>query len=346
MMTPGAKKLTDPPENLKEAIDWVLRVSGGDSNNDDSAIKGLSEELIKLLDKDGSTLASEVNGIFSKARSGLQTATQKDAREAFMLNAYLSDISPYGRTLIEEELDHLKKALQKDVESPGGPSGCPITNLADGLKKFIGYQDSGGMPNGRSGIGSSNYESSYKSASESWNSLTTDQHRDCAAILLGIMPVLYFGLSYLYWWCEGTGGWAQHKIDGSGRGQEALKNFLEKVGFEAGKLNQSKKGSDIVQYINTGFNELTSRTNASSNDHPMFFGEHQKALETLPNSSSPITSLYLLSYYYITYPFHEVQSTSPATPSFAGYSGLSALAGGAYGFNLGGLGTLMSTLLA
>ncbi|GIX66389.1 variant erythrocyte surface antigen-1 family protein [Babesia caballi] len=354
----GPKKLTEPPQNLKEAIDWVLRLSGRDSGQENGdAIKGLSEELIKLLDKDASEVASEVDGIFSKARSGLQSATQKDAREAFMFKSYLSDITRYGRTLNVDDLGHFKKALQKDVSNPGEQSGGPISKLADGLKTLIGYQQNGQKPNGTNGIGSQNYESSYNSDNATWKSLTSSQREDCALILLGTMPVLYFGLSYLYWWCTAGSnsdpGWSQHKIDGSGgsppQNQQALKTFLEKVGFsEIQKLNETKQGSDIARFLN-GFTEL-SQGNPKSKSYPEFLGELQKkALESLPSQTKtdcPLTSLYLLSYYFITYPLYTVQYSRPGTPSFLGYSGLSALAGGAYGFNLGGLGTFMSALLA
>ncbi|GIX61412.1 extracellular matrix-binding ebh [Babesia caballi] len=348
----SGKSLTQPPGNLKEAIDWVLRVSGRDNGQkDNGAIKGLAKELIKLLDKDGSTLASEVSGIFSKARSGLQSAKQKDAREAFMLNAYLSDITRYGRTLNDEELDHLKTTLQKDVSHPGELSGGPISQLAEGMKKFIGYQGNG-KPNGNSGIGCEDYESSYNSATERWSSLNPSQHRICALILLGIMPLLYFGLSYLYWLCteEEEGGkdprWSNLKINGSGNNQDALKKFLEKVGFsDTSKLNSSKTGQNIVSFLKSGFTELKS-AKAASNSYATFLSELQKAELKSSSTSFPLISLYLISYYYITYPLYTVESTTPATPSFAGYSGVGALAGGAYGFNLGGLGTFMSALLA
>ncbi|GIX61897.1 variant erythrocyte surface antigen-1 family protein [Babesia caballi] len=353
------KSLTDAPENLKEAIDWVLRVSGRDSGQDDNdAIKGLAEEVKNLLDKDAGTLAIRVDGFFRTARSGLKSADRSTAREAFILKSYLSDITHYGRPLNEKQLGHLKEALQKDVEGPGASSGGPISNLADGLKTLIGYQGNGNTPDGNSGIGCQDYESSYKSATERWNSLTPDQHRTCALTLLGIMPVLYFGLTYIYWWCteesSSDPGWAQHKVDGSGasppQNKQALKTFLEKVGFsDITKLNGQKTGSEIVQFINTGFKEIQIRGNDAKESYSKFLGKLQKmALESLTSNpnSNPLTSLYLLSYYYITYPLHEVQSTSPATPSFLGYSGIAALAGGAYAFNLGGLGTFMGALLA
>ncbi|GIX64515.1 variant erythrocyte surface antigen-1 family protein [Babesia caballi] len=208
MVADQKKSLTQPPQNLKEAIDWVLRVCGRDGvKNDDNAIKGLAEELRNLLDKDAGTFAIRVNGFFGTARSGLQSADRSTAREAFILKSYLNNITSYGRTLNDTELDYLKTALEKDFESPGGQSGGPISQLAEGLKKFVGQN---------SGIGCQDYVYFYNSDNARWSSLTPSQREDCALILLGIMPVLYFGLTYIYWWCEGTGGWSQHKIDGSG----------------------------------------------------------------------------------------------------------------------------------
>ncbi|GIX65413.1 variant erythrocyte surface antigen-1 family protein [Babesia caballi] len=47
------KQLTDCPSNLKEAIDWILRVTGKDGGGGDNggAITKLSEEVKKLLDE-------------------------------------------------------------------------------------------------------------------------------------------------------------------------------------------------------------------------------------------------------------------------------------------------------
>ncbi|GIX62377.1 uncharacterized protein BcabD6B2_18120 [Babesia caballi] len=52
MSSPG-KQLTDCPSNLKEAIDWILRVTGKDGGGGDNggAITKLSEEVKKLLDE-------------------------------------------------------------------------------------------------------------------------------------------------------------------------------------------------------------------------------------------------------------------------------------------------------
>ncbi|GIX61812.1 variant erythrocyte surface antigen-1 family protein [Babesia caballi] len=51
-MTTGKNSLTQPPKNLKEAIDWVLCMSEKDVNGGGrDAIKKLAEQLISLLTK-------------------------------------------------------------------------------------------------------------------------------------------------------------------------------------------------------------------------------------------------------------------------------------------------------
>ncbi|GIX65577.1 variant erythrocyte surface antigen-1, alpha subunit [Babesia caballi] len=43
-------KLTDTPENIKEAIDWILRVAGRDRKAAAYSIASLSSEVFTLLD--------------------------------------------------------------------------------------------------------------------------------------------------------------------------------------------------------------------------------------------------------------------------------------------------------
>ncbi|GIX62504.1 uncharacterized protein BcabD6B2_19390 [Babesia caballi] len=213
-----------------------------------------------------------------------------------------------------------------------------ITDFAEGLNKFVDQNN---------GIVKSPYTPAYSKAA--WNSLTTSDKRECAAILLGIMPLVYIGLTYLYWQCEGKGGWVQESLnDGGGSNQGTLQQYMEALGYTDKDLNKSEKGQDIASHLQSTFSTELSTTDASSNEYPNFLKALQdKANQSqLPNTTSPLTSLYLISYYYITNFLYIVEPTSPASPSFLGYSGLAALAGGAYGFNLGGLGTFMSALLA
>ncbi|GIX65461.1 variant erythrocyte surface antigen-1 family protein [Babesia caballi] len=370
------KSLTQPPTNLKEAIDWVLRVSEKDSGkNDNDAIKGLAQEVINLLDKDAGEVAGGVWGVMGGVFDGLvkklnddSRSDQKPGQGTFkVLKAYLQtfkgnleSVRDYGSSLGEQDLSKLKGWLT-------GDSSGPIAKLADGLEKFIGYEG-GQVKNG--GIGKNgNYTSAYKSDPVDWKGLGDSDRRKCALIFLGISPILFYGLTYLYWWCEGTGGWS--KLDVSG-GSTTLSKYMTAIGFNDKYLNDSQSpGQKVAEIMKNAFQqELDSAmqsakseakqrataagsTSSSSSNHdpsyPMFLGAIEKndSSESYRPEHRP-----LLSSHRIVTPFftpndtYTVETTSPVTPSFAGYSGLTALAGGAYGLNIGGLNTFVSALLA
>ncbi|GIX64975.1 variant erythrocyte surface antigen-1 family protein [Babesia caballi] len=350
-MAAPEKKLTDPPENLKEAVDWVIKVEEVDG------VKGLAGTLQAMLNGDPGDVREEVINKFGEmSKSVIQKLhTNTSENRSLIFGSFFDKLSKGSDPFDFRIPAHISREKAKSVGAwassvKDNDLKTLIEGLASGLKTFIGWGQNG-KPDGNSGIGSSNYVSSYKSVTDKWNSLTSSQRKNCALTLLGIMPVLYFGLSYLYWLCTDEGNndprWSKHTINGDGNNQDALKNFLEKVGFsETSTFDQTKKGSDIVKHL-AGFNDLTT-AKAASNSYATFLSELQKqVLDSMPpNASRPLTSLYHISYNYITYPFYTVQSTNPATPSFHGYSGVAALAGGAYGLNLGGVGTFVSALLA
>ncbi|GIX61534.1 variant erythrocyte surface antigen-1 family protein [Babesia caballi] len=168
------------------------------------------------------------------------------------------------------------------------------------------------------------------------------------------MPVVYIGLTDLYWQCTPVAGnssndlWFKQQLSQNNE----LKKFLMAFGYAEKDLNNCKTGQMIATRLKDAFaNELWNAYNtaqpkqspSTSPTYPNFLGELKKPLESKPPqlTSCPLTSLYLISYYYITNFLYIVEPTSPASPSFADYSGTAALAGGAYGLNLGGLGTFM-----
>ncbi|GIX62988.1 uncharacterized protein BcabD6B2_24230 [Babesia caballi] len=88
MASPGGKKLTDCPSNLKEAIDWILRVTGKDGQvgGTGDGTTALSEQVKKLLEEVKSAdpkLSAEIKkvtealngsgaGLIAKLADGLQ----------------------------------------------------------------------------------------------------------------------------------------------------------------------------------------------------------------------------------------------------------------------------------
>ncbi|GIX61421.1 variant erythrocyte surface antigen-1 family protein [Babesia caballi] len=332
MSPSGQKSLIEAPINLKEAIDWVLR-----------AIKGLAEEVKKLLDKDASEVATGVLEVMGKSITNLADklgkATENQVRSFPVLQSYLrtfnenlENVRDYGSSVSDQDRDKLKGWLT------GQPSG-PIEKLAEGLGKLIGYQD-GQVKNG--GIGNqSEYQSKYDRNEAKWPQ-SPDDKRTCALIFLGIAPILFYGLTYLYWWCTDEGDWKSSSFSGSSS-TDALSAYLDAMGLKHSEFNQQKsQGSAISKVLDKALPELTK----NANEH---YPEYLRKLlnDALTKDDSPLSRCYrIVCPFFTPNDTYDVQSTSPASPSFTGYSGLSALAGGAYGLNLGGVGTFVSALLA
>ncbi|GIX65325.1 variant erythrocyte surface antigen-1 family protein [Babesia caballi] len=362
---------TDAPKNLKEAIDWILRVTGKDGDGGgqgNTAIEGLSKEVKNLLDKDAGEVASGVlevmGGVIDGLVKNLNNADgKKKPRQGtfkvlqFYIQIFkgkLENVRDYGSSVSEKELGELKDWLT------GGPSG-PIAKLAEVLATFIGWQ--GGQVTSQ-GIGKNgNYTSAYKSISVDWKALGDSDRRKCALIFLGIAPILFLFLTYLYWQCEGNDGWFKDSLS---KGE--LKTFMESdaMGFK-GQLNDSKKnGSDIAGILESAFSKFkTAHTTAQNGDlnatsHPVFFelvsakpaaGSYRAFLNALVMSAEspleyPLSCCHrIASTIFTPNDTYTVQSTNPASPSFLSYSGPAALAGSAYGFNVGGLNTFLNALL-
>ncbi|GIX64665.1 variant erythrocyte surface antigen-1 family protein [Babesia caballi] len=318
-MSAGKKKLTEAPTNLKEAIDWVLRVSGGD-------------------------LTYAIN------TSALNVALPK-----------LLEVPVNNEGFLVKSID----AIKLRDRNP-----CPITAVATGLQKFIGYEfkkdttkntytisigqngvvkqgviytSSNGKPQPQTPPSNGTYTSAYYSSS--WSTdievngvQTKDEKRNTCVINFFIaVEKIFEGLTELYYNCKTE--WAGQSLSGSS--DEGLKHFMDRNGFEKAKLNSNMTGEQIISKALNGLKEFdTAYDSAGSNPSLETFRSQLEQNAMSNPSNNPLSALYILA----TYAY--VQSTIPASPSFLGYSGTAALAGGAYGLNFAGLGTFMSALLA
>ncbi|GIX65369.1 uncharacterized protein BcabD6B2_48040 [Babesia caballi] len=335
MTTAGPKKLTDPPKDFKEAIDWVIKIN--DHTQD------LTTALDTLLNNDLGDVAVRVKGVYEGICEKFCNGCENGSTPDRILKYYLKNFETFEpvRRSGDETDEKMLKRLKGESES----LKASLSQLPENLKKFLGWKESSFDNSGIiKNSGTSSYTFAYQNAE--WKS---EEATECAVILLIVAPMLFFGLVYLYWQCAPGSGSSAPSISWSGQSlstDNALKKYMEALGYKE-NLN-GKTGQNIVGLIEKMFSGELSSDAASSKTYPNFFGKlHKKTVNSSPPSpSSPLTSLYLISYYYISYPLHDVQSSSPANPSFLGYSGPAALAGGAYGFNIGGLGTFVSALLA
>ncbi|KAK1940202.1 variant erythrocyte surface antigen-1 family protein, partial [Babesia divergens] len=201
------------PKNLRECIDWVLRATGKD---------GQTGQTDNNIDK-------------------LNNALNAELKE--------SDLT--------DELKELKA-------------------LASGLKDFIGYGSNGRLTG--TGIKGKSYESSYDSNNVTWKELCEECQcksvsnscscscpsvssvcdpsqccpdcdvRKAAKIFLGFLPSLYYALKYLNERCK-KGEWRDQKISQD----HSLGRFLVGMGYDLGKLDDSKNGSDIFDSLSSLF---------------------------------------------------------------------------------------------
>ncbi|GIX63604.1 variant erythrocyte surface antigen-1 family protein [Babesia caballi] len=303
-MTPG-KPLTTPPTNLKEAIDWVLRVSGGDGMRNDTDL--LATALTASIYKTSNKQSNDVDKILTE--------------------------------------------MKKD-EHNGNPTG-PMKQLSDALAEFIGYKyEQSGNPHkwkisGNGVVKDGTYASrgkytTYTSAYQgSWftdvfsNDSNYVKRNDCARILFTAIEIIFEGLTELFFNCKSE--WDGQSLNGTGGSN--LKQFMTTKGFSDTQLNTSITGDKIATQALKGFNEFDAAYNPLPTSLDAFRYHVEQNAISKP-SEYPLSMLYIIA----TYVY--VQSSNPATPSFLGYSGTAVLAGGAYGLNLGGLGTFVSALLA
>ncbi|EDO07870.1 variant erythrocyte surface antigen-1 [Babesia bovis T2Bo] len=233
--------LTDSPANLKEAIDWVLRVTGkdGKSLNDDDCICGLAAAVCDLLD-------------------GVDMS-------------HLGDLAVGGNLNIA--------SLLSTVQGIRGTKTVRnlIEGLGKGLAKFIGWNESahtnGGTSVDGSGIGQQNssaektgYSSAYNNKNNTnctWSKLKggTPDRGKCARIFMGCIPLLFNGLAYLFWLCHGDGKrWNGMTIDGSSF--LFLGYVMTCLGYDTKQLTKTS-GSDVVVKCLTIFDDCKSKVGAS-----------------------------------------------------------------------------------
>ncbi|GIX61791.1 variant erythrocyte surface antigen-1 family protein [Babesia caballi] len=235
-------KLTDCPSNLKEAVDWILRVTGKDGVDTSAAnsnIKALAREVCKLLGLLKGAILPDISGIIGEIE--------------------VDDVRGYG----------------------------PISTLAEALRVFTGYDRGSRGTIEETGIAmrpKNNSERPYDGLEE-WKKnnyagyffsypreatwLRDVQHAGLmdgqkkageiyALILLGSMPILYYGLAYLYWRShdEAHGLWMDKRFDGSDEdstlGKEgALSKFMQAMGYKRTSLSNSKCGNVMKKVANS-----------------------------------------------------------------------------------------------
>ncbi|GIX63607.1 variant erythrocyte surface antigen-1 family protein [Babesia caballi] len=202
-----SQPLFDCPSNLKEAIDWILRVTGKDGQDPGGGQKA-SQELAKAVTQ----LLEGVKDINSKITI--------DQNLIDNLATGLAKFTGYQSPGSSNEIGTDGIAVGGPVQNPGAtsPTGYKLT-----------YHRDNATWNSQVERGAGNAETNKTI---------------CAKIFLGCVPMIFSALSYLYWRCDkqGNGEWIGFGLTGSG----PFKNFMIGNGYKVSELNDRKYGDQIV----------------------------------------------------------------------------------------------------
>ncbi|GIX62371.1 variant erythrocyte surface antigen-1 family protein [Babesia caballi] len=214
----------DCPPNIMEAIDWILRVTGKDGQDQGSGTDSLT---------------TAVNDLLTTAR--------------------VKNIHP-KITISQNLIENLAEGLAKFIgyKHPGSSNEIGTEGIAVGKN---GTSGAPWNPGEGSGLG---YRLTYHRTSATWDkSFGNNGDSSIAAkIFLGCVPLCFYGLSYLYWRCE-KGGWKSMMLGGKSRIYD-LKGFMVGMGYSDGNLNGSKNGSHIASSAFKSLNEFNEAMTKAS----------------------------------------------------------------------------------
>ncbi|GIX64736.1 uncharacterized protein BcabD6B2_41710 [Babesia caballi] len=259
-MASQQKALTQPPTNLKEAIDWVLRVSGGDC----------------LGGNDTDLLATALSGHLQSNRNTY------DAFVRVIHEAVNKDTPRSGNGLISRLATGLKAFIGYKYETSQPPK-WEITG--DGIVTKGKYDSPGKY---------STYTSAYDRTSWFTDVYSNDSNyvkrNVCIQCFFIAIEKIFEGLTDLYLKCQTE--WK------SGTNGEKIKTFLHHNGFGNTTLRDSLTGEQIISQALQNFTEFKTAYNAAG-DNPSFhaFRHHLEQNALSKPTKSPLSALYILATY-------------------------------------------------
>ncbi|GIX64812.1 variant erythrocyte surface antigen-1 family protein [Babesia caballi] len=322
-------EITDAIDALKKELESISRSSDASSTNDFSALKGAITTLLTKIQNfypnpgsSGSGSASTWNpGSSEPGSDGPRKPGSSSTLSAVPVPTTLKEaidwvfwlsgddrqggkgtITDLGAALFTQlktiSANGVRVVTFFQAEAGYGDDNNkkPITHLAKTLTGLIGC--SGGKVNGN-GIGASNrYECSY---SNKYPLQSVDKEK-AAEVFCSFIPLLFFGLSFLFWRCKSE--WSKKKISDA-----TLKKFMNQMGF-IDHLNDSKIGSDIAGMF-SAFKEFDAQgSKPTYTDFLKSVGLRAKPHLSSNGSSYPLYTLYYCSYYYLR---HKEPNKIPAT---------------------------------
>ncbi|GIX61163.1 variant erythrocyte surface antigen-1 family protein [Babesia caballi] len=270
----------DCPSNLKEAIDWILRITGRDvpgsnSSNASPNIQALARAFKGLWD--------EVENRESPAMQGVLTV------------------------------------IGHDCDNGRGPISLLADGLGSFIGYTGGQMGSKGIGSYREDNGKRRYRSAYsasRSPGAAWDvDLSKEEKQTCAIIFTSCVPIYYYVLTYLSWRCRdgyGNGEWSAYHFDGVSGGRTDLEDFMKSMGFESVSLSHNT-GKTVMDAVAKKISDLDTTRNGRS------YSELLKQMEvngTNLKSSAVNYPLYGLYFAALSYFKSHVQNGKEITDGF------------------------------
>ncbi|GIX64340.1 variant erythrocyte surface antigen-1, alpha subunit [Babesia caballi] len=307
--------LTNAPTNVKEAIDWMLRLSGrdnGEFEDGNLAILGLTHSILELLKTTDQKLERAVEKTFNEATRRVMEELYRNLKDNNGYSAKyfkeFSDVEKAEGKIVDFDkwVTAVKQWIGKGSDPIGQRDG-PAVMFADGLATFMGYKK--GMLSNEGFAHRDNYKSAYKPDEATWAAVkASNKENECGLIFLQVVITLFPFLTVLYFNGKKKVRTDEYIVDGEWAKEtlkddnSALTKFLKAVGFDdfsqlnimytkafccvAHGATTSKvqscskdpcvKGSTLNGRIGTGFGEL-GRVMAGGNP-PKTYGQFIKEI--------------------------------------------------------------------
>ncbi|GIX63376.1 variant erythrocyte surface antigen-1 family protein [Babesia caballi] len=277
MATAASKQLTDCPCNLKEAIDWILRVTGkdGQGGGDNAfklaqAVKELLEGAVKELDGLPTKSHKNVNEL-KKLKDGLTKARQWVEEDAKCKAIYKFGLIGRISRALAAFIGYSEFTISSDV--PAGrltgagiaPSNLPVHRLCDATMGFTIALLMGTRGSRDSNLGDSDREKIEGAISKLYESYGK-----------GVQ-----GLRNAAKDVHGFSGFT-----GKGNGGNEIKGLVKKVGEEYGKFcNASSTVTDVANKIKEYLQAVVKEVHGKIN------GKLTGSSQNVDGLSTPLSSL-------------------------------------------------------
>ncbi|GBE61019.1 hypothetical protein, conserved [Babesia ovata] len=227
--------LTDVPRNLKEGIDWLIALKGADAEKN---LKAMGSAVYDLLaDKPvGFTEVPALENVKRISKEFLEKPELKNQRSAKkLLKRYRAPMVKNLERFARYAGFNLESDYKNIIETRGVKPEDVVEDLfvaVYGCEKFL---EKIKCPD--------KYESSYSSEA-TWESSCAQDPEACAAVLVGIAPMLYIGIRSLQD-ASRTAIWKGP----SENAKKRLVDVLKAVGYEEPQRCAGLSGSDVLKAL-------------------------------------------------------------------------------------------------